>query len=96
MIGATLLDTPDMAGAMSFLPKLSRLLDTLLMFNGGAFATEPDLERQQNKSKTIQLDFYINKVPNHLLHLVMLKMFNCGDEVTELMTNEILKVEFGN
>lgn len=47
MIGETPLDPPDMAGAMSFLPKLSRLLETLLMLRGAAFALEPELGRQQ-------------------------------------------------
>lgn len=39
------IDAPDMAGAMSFLPKLSRLLETLLMLSGAAFV-EPELERK--------------------------------------------------
>lgn len=61
LMGATLPDTPDMAGAMSFLPKLSRLLDTLLMFSGAAFAVEADLwiqtgqqtYKQKNDSGTL-------------------------------------------
>lgn len=44
MIGETPLELPDMAGAMSFLPKLSRLLDTLLMLRGAVFVLEPELE----------------------------------------------------
>lgn len=42
-------DPPDMAGAMSFLPKLSRLLETLLMLMGAALAPEPELEKTKQK-----------------------------------------------
>lgn len=60
LMGARLLGTPDMAGAMSFLPKLSRLLDTLLMFNGAAFAVEADLwiqtgQQNMNRKMTLEL-----------------------------------------
>ncbi len=44
LIGMTLLEPPDMAGEMSFLPKLSRLLETLLMLRGAVFVLEPELE----------------------------------------------------
>lgn len=46
LIGEMPADAPVMAGAMSFLPKLSRLLDTLLMLSGGAFV-EPELEKKK-------------------------------------------------
>lgn len=64
LIGETLLEPPDMAGAMSFLPKLSRLLETLLMLRGAAFALEPELERQKyvrekTKDKNHQTEEYL-------------------------------------
>lgn len=43
LIGETPLELTEMAGAMSFLPKLSRLLDTLLMLRGAVFVLEPEL-----------------------------------------------------
>lgn len=46
LMGETPLDPPDMAGAMSFLPKLSRLLETLLMLRGAFFVLEPELKRK--------------------------------------------------
>ena len=49
LIGEMPLEAPDMAGAMSFLPKLSRLLetllDTLLMFRGAGLAVALQEER---------------------------------------------------
>lgn len=39
-------DPLDIAGEMSFLPKFSRLLETLLMLSGAAFVMEPELEKQ--------------------------------------------------
>lgn len=47
MIGKTPLEPTEMAGAMSFLPKLSRLLETLLMLRGAVFVLEPELGRQK-------------------------------------------------
>lgn len=55
MIGETPLELTEMAGAMSFLPKLSRLLETLLMLRGAVFVLEPELGGQKyvevNKEK---------------------------------------------
>ncbi|TNN72204.1 hypothetical protein EYF80_017632 [Liparis tanakae] len=39
-------DPPDIAGEMSFLPKLSRLLETLLMLSGAVLGLGPELERE--------------------------------------------------
>ena len=44
LIGEMPLEPPEMAGAMSFLPKLSRLLETLLMLRGAVFTLEPELQ----------------------------------------------------
>lgn len=48
MMGEALLELTEMAGAMSFRPKLSRLLETLLMLRGGGFVLE--LELRVNES----------------------------------------------
>lgn len=37
----------ETAGAISFLPKLSRLLETLFMLRGAIFVLEPELEVQK-------------------------------------------------
>lgn len=47
--GETVLELTEMAGAMSFRPKLSRLLETLLMLRGGVFVLV--LELQVNESE---------------------------------------------
>lgn len=47
-MGEALLELTEMAGAMSFRPKLSRLLETLLMLRGGGFVLE--LELRVNES----------------------------------------------
>lgn len=47
-IGEMPLDPPEMAGAMSFLPKLSRLLETLLMLRGAVFVLELELGKKKN------------------------------------------------
>lgn len=49
LIDETPLELTEMAGAMSFLPKLSRLLETLLMLRGVDFVLEPELEEQKTK-----------------------------------------------
>lgn len=71
----------DMAGEMSFLPKFSRLLDTLLMLRG-AFALELDLERKKKENclyhtvilalmsvLTLFLEYFISTVTNILFKL---------------------------
>lgn len=58
------LDPPDMAGAMSFLPKLSRLLETLLMLREAVFVLVLELEKEQRgfetdqQTKVVLLDLY--------------------------------------
>lgn len=49
LTGETVLELPGMAGVMSFRPKLSRLLETLLMLRGGVLVLE--LELQVNESE---------------------------------------------
>ena len=49
LIDETLLELTEMAGAMSFLPKLSRLLETLLMLRGVDFVVEPELQEEKTK-----------------------------------------------
>lgn len=70
LIGETPPDPVDIAGAMSFLPKLSRLLETLLMLRGAAFVLEPELERKKyvevNKEKQKLTDRTIPVVLNAL------------------------------
>lgn len=58
--------TPDTAGPMSFLPKLSKLLETLFMLRGAAFVPEPDLEpdrttytRHTEKYKDVFADWIV-------------------------------------
>lgn len=48
-MGETVLELTDMAGAMSFRPKLSRLLETLFMLRGGVFALEPELQANESE-----------------------------------------------
>lgn len=47
----TLATPPDMAGAMSFLPKLSRLLETLLMLRGAVLALRRKSEKKKERKK---------------------------------------------
>lgn len=61
LIGEMPPDPPDIAGAMSFLPKFSRLLETLLMLRGAVFVLELELEKQtevgmDRKSKGLQTE----------------------------------------
>lgn len=44
LIGVPVLELTEMAGAMSFRPKLSRLLETLLMLRGAVFVLELELQ----------------------------------------------------
>lgn len=52
LIGEMPLDPPDMAGAMSFLPKLSRLLETLLMLREAVFVPVLELGEEQSGFET--------------------------------------------
>lgn len=47
LMGETPLELTEMAGAMSFLPKFSRLLETLLMLRGAVFVLGPELGEQK-------------------------------------------------
>lgn len=54
LMGETVLELTDMAGAMSFRPKLSRLLETLLMLRGGVFVLEPELQANESERAEFQ------------------------------------------
>lgn len=49
LIGEMVLELTDMAGAMSFRPKLSRLLETLFMLRGGGFVLELELQVKESR-----------------------------------------------
>lgn len=49
LIGEIPPDPPEMAGEMSFLPKFSRLLETLLMLSGAALEVELGLQNRGEK-----------------------------------------------
>lgn len=61
----------DIAGAMSFLPKFSRLLETLLMLSGAVFVMEPELEKQMEMDKSIKGP-HTQRLPWLLVWLVVL------------------------
>lgn len=52
LMGVTVLELTDMAGEMSFRPKLSRLLETLLMLRGAVFVLELELEVNRKETST--------------------------------------------
>lgn len=53
LMGEMPLEPPDMAGEMSFLPKLSRLLDTLLMLSGVVLALGAELRGHSHTSSDL-------------------------------------------